>query len=988
MKMDKFCMMFFVIVASIFLISGSASAQAADCIECSSCTLFDMWKFICTFIGQICTMQGMPANFCLEQQEICEDNIDDLVTECRRICKNDCNEPENCTGGAPDGNCTAGENCPADATDCDDNICMEPTCTNGCGEVSVSSGSTDEACNATAGCTTPPCSCDGNGECIGENEGCNGGDPDGDCEAGENCPADATGCDDNICMEPTCTHGCGETPVSEGGTDEACYANTGCTTPPCSCDGHGNCATVPIPGCHSHGDPDWLEIHSLSTILAKEEGCTGDCGTEYLVELRNESHADCGDQAWVWLKDGQEMDIDKCYDAVVFEDGVLCGPVIDVTFESVSCPVCDGQMEECANSACEAANTNVPCACGGATADTDNPWCCAADNAVFSKDSTQEDCKESESCKDGNIEECLIKITHNNDGKYCVGDTMVATHEFYVDGALTDMNSYEARYYQDGCATYPTEECGPYTYTLVKIETGVYESTGIAGMYNGKPSVMGLGKRIMNIEAKFGNCEEGATTDYTIYKEDSDECKPENPEEMECDEVEGECRLWPGCNSGETVSPAQCGLFQVCCIPDGGGGTKKITVLSPNGGETCYIDEVCDFTWSSTGVTGTVKIDLYKGGNYYRSIDSSVPVSDRTTPRIIPTSIPAGNDYRVKITSNGDESINDISNGDFTISSGGGGGGCYDPDKSYLTGGHCTGTPHSGDDRCTSSTELIEYSCNPYDPSDPDCYEYPVLCDIFCQKQGHTTGTCEGSPAYCKCDGGGGGTTCEDKYDDGIDLLNYGYCVDSEGEYPDACDINNGYINEHFCENDRCNVYYSACPSGHECINGECVSGGDECTESDGGRNYETGSYCDGSPFLSGNDHCNTQTGELTEYYCVAGSDTCHAESVDCDTYCKNKGSTSGKCEGFPAACKCSGGETSCTSQGGKCMSAVSCQGCDGTQISGQCDSGECCKCTSGDCEDDEGGTCISPAQCDACGGTLISGYCASYPCCKCAGNK
>ncbi len=838
MKMDKFCMMFFVIVASIFFISGSASAQAADCIECSSCTLFEMWKFICTFIGQICTMQGLPANFCLEQQEICEDNIDALVTECEDICQNDCNNPVNCSGGAPDGNCTAGENCPADATDCDDNICMEPTCTNGCGETPVPVNETDEACNASAGCTTPPC----------------------------------------------------------------------------SCDGQGNCATVPVSGCHGHGNPDWLELQSLPTVLAKEKGCTGNCGTEYLVELRSESHADCGDQAWVWIKDGQNMDIDKCYHAAVFENSAPCGPVIDVTPDSVSCPVCEGQMEEC---------------------------------------------------------EIEIEFTQN--GIYKVGETISGTHKFYVNGVLTDYDSI--------IATYHKEEGGPtydYRGSITHTATGTYVAEGRA-----RTDIIGSGTRIVNVEAEFGNCEEEAASSFCVYDTNPAVCGG-NGSTPTCTSTNCESSNAPNipCICGNSVTTPD---YQWCCASESyvtstkdnceaicDGGTKKITVLSPNGGETCYIDEVCDFTWSSTGVTGTVKIDLYKGGNYYRSIDSSVPVSDRTTLRIIPTSIPAGNDYRVKITSNEDGSINDISNGDFTISSGGGGG----------TKSITVLSPNGGQSWKIGETHDFTWSSTGVS-GDVKVY----LC-----KGTFSRLIASNAPA------------------------SYGRV---SREIPTNIPTGSGYKVKITSRDDG---------SITDMSNGDFTissgGGASTCTESDSGRDYETGSYCDGSPFLSGNDHCNTQTGELTEYYCVAGSDTCHAESVDCDTYCKNKGSTSGKCEGFPAACKCSGGETSCTSieggtcmtysgacdacggtqitgycesgfcckcgpklcsaAGGKCMSAVSCQGCDGTQITGKCDSGECCKCTSGDCEDDEGGTCISPAQCDACGGTLISGYCANYPCCKC----
>jgi len=55
------------------------------------------------------------------------------------------------------------------------------------------------------------------------------------CSAGEDCSADAVaGCVDNSCFEPTCTNGCGQVAVSNGGTDEACVA-------PSSCNGAGVC---------------------------------------------------------------------------------------------------------------------------------------------------------------------------------------------------------------------------------------------------------------------------------------------------------------------------------------------------------------------------------------------------------------------------------------------------------------------------------------------------------------------------------------------------------------------------------------------------------------------------------------------------------------------------------------------------------------------------------------------------------------------------
>ncbi len=65
-----------------------------------------------------------------------------------------------------DGMCSLGENCPADALYCTDNKCYEPTCTNGCDQIPVSSGSTDEACYSNVGCSGSNCVCDGNGNCV------------------------------------------------------------------------------------------------------------------------------------------------------------------------------------------------------------------------------------------------------------------------------------------------------------------------------------------------------------------------------------------------------------------------------------------------------------------------------------------------------------------------------------------------------------------------------------------------------------------------------------------------------------------------------------------------------------------------------------------------------------------------------------------------------------------------------------------------------
>jgi hypothetical protein len=69
---------------------------------------------------------------------------------------------------------------------------------------------------------------------------------DNSCDAGDYCPSYSIYCDDNMCYEPTCFNGCGQTLVPNGGTDEAC-GSSGCDNPPCECDGFGNCVETSSP---------------------------------------------------------------------------------------------------------------------------------------------------------------------------------------------------------------------------------------------------------------------------------------------------------------------------------------------------------------------------------------------------------------------------------------------------------------------------------------------------------------------------------------------------------------------------------------------------------------------------------------------------------------------------------------------------------------------------------------------------------------------
>ena len=88
-----------------------------------------------------------------------------------------------------------------------------------------------------------------------------------------------------------------------------------------------------------------------------------------------------------------------------------------------------------------------------------------------------------------------------------------------------------------------------------------------------------------------------------------------------------------------------------------------ITVTSPNGGERWSVGSTHDITWTQTGLTGTVTIDLYKGGVYQKTLGT--PERRGRDIRLVDRAEVAGTDYTIRAWQSG--GVSDDSDAAFTI---------------------------------------------------------------------------------------------------------------------------------------------------------------------------------------------------------------------------------------------------------------------------------------------------------------------------------
>jgi len=91
----------------------------------------------------------------------------------------------------------------------------------------------------------------------------------------------------------------------------------------------------------------------------------------------------------------------------------------------------------------------------------------------------------------------------------------------------------------------------------------------------------------------------------------------------------------------------------------------EIEVISPNGGDEFKQGETVSVTWNDN-IAENVNIALYRDGALVRNVVSNTP-SDGQADWTVPTNLPVGDRYKVKVSQVGDNSISDLSDDFFSV---------------------------------------------------------------------------------------------------------------------------------------------------------------------------------------------------------------------------------------------------------------------------------------------------------------------------------
>ncbi|MCX6583442.1 MAG: fibronectin type III domain-containing protein [Candidatus Aminicenantes bacterium] len=96
----------------------------------------------------------------------------------------------------------------------------------------------------------------------------------------------------------------------------------------------------------------------------------------------------------------------------------------------------------------------------------------------------------------------------------------------------------------------------------------------------------------------------------------------------------------------------------------------NLTLTSPNGGESWGLNTIRNIAWSSSGLSGNIRLELWKANKKLGAIAANIPISNGHYAWFVgncgPEVAPTGNDYKVKIIT-ANVLYNDSSNAAFSI---------------------------------------------------------------------------------------------------------------------------------------------------------------------------------------------------------------------------------------------------------------------------------------------------------------------------------
>jgi hypothetical protein len=148
-------------------------------------------------------------------------------------------------------------------------------------------------------------------------------------------------------------------------------------------------------------------------------------------------------------------------------------------------------------------------------------------------------------------------------------------------------------------------------------------------------------------------------------------------------------------------------VLAACLVLSVGSSAAILTVTSPNGNENWAKASKRLITWTAVGVSGNVKLVLYKAGEKFGDIASGVPASQQSYLWDVGVcdvgTAPVGHDYKVKVRTL-DNTMADQSNGMFSIGPSGPAPGPSPGSAFALT------APNGGESWPRGSTRLITWN--------------------------------------------------------------------------------------------------------------------------------------------------------------------------------------------------------------------------------------------------------------------------------------